>query len=43
MGNIIDAVKKKIGIDRWSLGMTVGFPMGISGTITVEFETEEKP
>ena len=34
----VEAHKEKLQIDSWSIGATFGFPVGVSGTISVTFK-----
>lgn len=38
VGETIESEQQRIGIENWGLSLGVGFPMGVSGTISVTFK-----
>lgn len=39
--SFLERQAEKVGVESWSLGATVGFPSGVSGTVMVTFRREK--
>lgn len=40
--NFLERRARAVGIEGWSIGATVGFPSGVSGTVIVNFKAKGK-